>query len=282
MVASHLEFFKLSGAGNDFIVADDRSSAWSSFDVSKLARGLCRHGLSIGADGLILLENSKRARFRMRHFNPDGGESPMCGNGARCAARFAFLKVIVGRQMTIETSSGVLEAEILADHQVRVEIPTKFTTPKYIKLEIEGRQIPCYLLDTGVPHLTVFVKDIERAPVETLGKRLRSHPHLGEGGANVNFVTPSPEGDSYPMRTFERGVERETLACGTGAAAVALVLSQMGERFSEIRLKMRSGRPLCVEFRPRRQTPAIFLTGDATYIYQGKISQEALEEALTC
>lgn len=278
-----LEFFKMSGAGNDFIVGDDRAGAWSAFDVSALARGLCRRRLSVGADGLILLQASKRARFRMRIFNPDGGEAAMCGNGGRCAARFAFLKVIAGRQMTVEIQSGAVQAEVLPEGAVRIEMPLRPSVPKALSLELDGRAVGGYTVDAGVPHLVVFVREIATTPVESLGRRLRSHPAFGEGGANVDFVGPADPDGSIPVRTFERGVEGETLACGTGAAAVAWLLHHVGTRPDAVRLRMRSGKVLKAEVRREEgRPPVLTITGDAVLVYQGRLSEEAIEEALRC
>lgn len=278
-----LEFFKMSGAGNDFIVGDDRAGAWSFFDVPALARGFCRRGLSVGSDGLILLEASKRARFRMRVYNPDGSEAAMCGNGGRCAARFAFLKVIAGRQMTIEIQSGAVQAEVLPDGSVRLEMPLRPVSPKSVSLELDGRSVGGYLVDAGVPHLVVFVRDIASTPVESLGRRLRSHPSLGAGGANVDFVGPAEPDGTVAVRTFERGVEGETLACGTGAAAVAWLLHHVGTRPGRVNLRMRSGKVMEAEVRREEgRPPTLFIAGDAVLVYQGRLSDEAIEEALRC
>ena len=206
----------------------------------------------------------------------------MCGNGGRCAARFAFLKVIAGRQMTLETAAGVLGAEVLTDGRVRLEIPVRLAAPESVRLELDGRAVSGYLVDTGVPHLVVFVKDIERAPVEALGRRLRSHPALGGEGANVNFVGPPRADGVVPMRTYERGVEGETLACGTGAAAVGWLLHHVGERPQAVRLAVRSGRVLEVEVHSDRGSAPIAITGDATLVFEGRLSEEAVVEALRC
>ena len=264
-----LEFFKMSGAGNDFIVADNRTGIWGSYDLPALARGLCRRNLSVGADGLILVENSKRARFRIRIYNPDGGEAAMCGNGGRCAARFAFLRVIAGRQVTLETAAGVLGAEVLTDGRVRLEIPVRLAAPESVRLELDGRAVSGYLVDTGVPHLVVFVKDIERAPVEALGRRLRSHPGLGGDGANVNFVGPPRADGVVPMRTYERGVEGETLACGTGIVASALVSARAGRVKPPVKVTAAGG-VLTVGFTLTGDGAAdVTLLGPAEYVFQG-------------
>jgi diaminopimelate epimerase len=280
-VASPLEFFKMSGSGNDFILGDNRQGLWNGPNLSRLAAGLCRRGLSVGADGLILLETSNRASVRLRIFNSDGGESPMCGNGARCAARFAFLKVMAGRRMSLETGAGVLDAAVLPDGRVEVEVPGRTAPPEKLRLAASGRSIPAYLAHTGVPHLVVFVKDPDVVPVQEMGAILRRAPELGPEGANVNFVGPGNE-QPVRVRTFERGVEGETLACGTGVTAVAWVLHSLGLVRGTVRLLPRSGKLLEVDVAPQESGHPFRLRGEARLIYRGTLSQESIEEALAC
>jgi diaminopimelate epimerase len=276
------EFHKMTGAGNDFILGDNRRGEWNRWPIQRLARGLCRRGLSVGADGLILIENSNRASFRLRIYNSDGSESAMCGNGARCAARFALLKVIAGRRMTIETPAGILDAELLPDNVVRVEMPGKAVPPRRLNINLRGRSVPVLLTDTGVPHLVVLVRDLERIPVVSLGRTLRSSPEAGPDGANVDFVSVT-NGEPYPMRTYERGVENETLACGTGATAAAWVLHHLGYAGSSVNLRVRSGRNLEVRIIPKGSGIHPFtLTGEARVVFRGFLSEESLQEALEC
>ena len=277
-----LEFFKMSGAGNDFILADNRLGSWSGFPLEKLARGLCRRGLSVGADGLILVEGSAKASIGIRIFNSDGSPSDMCGNGARCAARFALLKVITGRRLTIETRAGVLDAEVLGDGAVRVDIPGGADEPERVDIPLGDRTVPAFLTSTGVPHLVVFVKDAARVPVLQLGTALRRSPEAGPDGANVNFVAVGG-GEPFPVRTFERGVEGETLACGTGVAAVAWVLHRRGLAGSDVALSTRSGKVLRVSIAAGGATgPKFRLTGEARLAYRGFLSRESLQEAIEC
>ena len=276
MVHFPLDFIKMSGAGNDFIVADNRTGQWNAWPLPQLARRLCSRGVSVGADGLILIEPSKRARFLMRHFNPDGSEPDLCGNGVRCAVRFALQKVIGGRQMTVETRAGVIPAEVLPDNRVRLDLPFKPSPPQYFRLGFRGKEIPGYLTVSGVPHFVLFVTGVEEAPVSSLGPVIRSHPDLGSDGANVDFVRKEPIGGIYPMRTFERGVERETLACGTGAMAVAWILHHLGDRPASVVLRAASGETLRVSF-PKSQLPTeTILEGGASLVYQGRLSEEEL------
>lgn len=281
-MADQLEFHKMSGAGNDFIVGDNRQGGWSSMPLGRLARGLCRHHLAVGADGLLLIEHSKKAHFKLRIFNSDGSESPMCGNGARCAARYAFMKVIAGRSMSIEVGAGVISAEILPDSRVRVEVPGAQEAPARLAVRLGNRTLPAYLTDAGVPHLVVFVKDVDSVPVSSLGAALRHAPEAGQDGANVDFVTIPPT-PPFPMRTFERGVEAETLACGTGATAVAWTLFKLGLSGPDVRLLTASGEELLVEIRDDGSpSPSFHLTGGARLVCRGFLPQEAIQEALRC
>lgn len=284
-MAEGLEFFKMSGAGNDFILGDNRLGAWSKFPLQSLSKGLCTQHLFIGADGMILVEHSKKAHLKLRIFNSDGSESPMCGNGARCAARYALLKVIAGRQMTIETGPFVLNAEILPDDLVRVEIPGSAEPPQRMDIQVQGRALPAFLTRTGVPHAVVFVKDgkaLEDLPVQTLGAALRWAPEFGPEGANVDFVALSPA-PPFSMRTFERGVEGETLSCGTGVTAAAWVLHHLGRSGTEVRLRTRSGQELAVQVLGNAPpAPRFTLSGEARVVYRATLSQESLQEALRC
>lgn len=284
-MADGLEFFKMSGAGNDFILGDNRAGAWSAFSLGPLAKGLCLQHVSVGADGMILVEHSKKAHLKLRIFNSDGSQSPMCGNGARCAARYALLKVIAGRQMTIEAGPHVLNAEILADDLVRVEIPGRAEPPQRMDIQVQGRALPVFLTHTGVPHAVMFVKDgkaLDELPVRTLGAALRRAPEFGPEGANVDFVALSPA-PPFSIRTFERGVEAETLSCGTGVTAAAWVLHHLGRAGAEVRMRARSGRELVVQILGSpAPAPQFTLSGEARLVYRATLSQESLQEALRC
>ncbi|MGC8762071.1 MAG: diaminopimelate epimerase [Acidobacteriota bacterium] len=279
-MAEPLEFYKFSGAGNDFILGDNRQGAWNAAPLPRLARGLCRRGLSVGADGLVLLETSTKAHLRLRLFNPDGSESPFCGNGARCAARYAFLKVAAGRTMSLETGAGVVSARVLPDGRVEVEVPLPPEEPAPVEVSLPRGTVPGLRVLAGVPHLVVFVRDLSALPVASLGAALRSAPEAGPLGANVDFVSLAG-GPPYGVRTFERGVEGETLACGTGAVAVASVLWSRRLVSGPVRLLPRSGKELEVAPSGGR-SPFCRLTGEARPVYRGFLAQESLEEALSC
>jgi len=280
-VPEPLEFYKMTGAGNDFIVGDNRAGTWSVLDLPALARGLCRRGLSVGADGLVLVESSNRARLRVRIFNSDGTEASLCGNGTRCAARFAFLRVIAGKQMTVETAAGVLEAEVLPEGEVRLRMPVRATDPQPVTLTVGAGTVRGYLVQAGVPHLIVFANDAANAPVPTLGPLLRSHADLGPEGANVDFLELRGPAGPHLLRTFERGVEAETLACGTGVTAAAWLLHRTFTRPPLQQFQVRSGAVLEVEITPGSGgDPTVRLRGEARVVYRGTLTEESFQEAL--
>jgi diaminopimelate epimerase len=271
-LAEPIEFYKMSGAGNDFILGDNRSGRWPSNDLPGLAARLCRRRLGIGADGLLLLENSPRASFKVDIYNSDGSRARMCGNGARCAARFAFLKVIAGKHMTMEFPAGVLEAEILSGDDVQVTMPLRLEPPVPASLDIRGKEIKGFRVHAGVPHFILFVREMEAAPVSTLGPLIRSHPFFGEAGTNVDFLSLRESGPTA-IRTWERGVEGETLACGTGVTAAAWLLQERYGKRGPHRLLVRSGSVLEVGLPGAGNgSREVFLKGEARVVYRGILS----------
>lgn len=279
-----LEFYKMTGAGNDFIVGDNRAGSWSVLNLPALARGLCRPALSVGGDGLVLVESSKRARFRVRVFNRDGSEAGLCGNGTRCAVRFALLKVIAGRQTTVETPAGVLEAEVCPDEEVRLKMTLRSEAPRRLTLTVSGKAVEGYLVTAGVPHFIVFVKDIQSVPLASLGPLLRNHPDLAPDGANVDFLELREGGEPHSIRTYERGVEGETLACGTGVSAAGWLLYQTFAKPALQRFQVRSRKVLevhCGEAAFPGEL-SVRLKGEARTVYRGQLTVETIEEALTC
>jgi diaminopimelate epimerase len=281
-MADILVFWKMTGAGNDFLLGDNRRGRWDGFDLPALARGLCRRALSVGGDGLILIDGSEKADYGLRIFNSDGSPSPMCGNGARCAFRLAQTLGICGDGAAFEAGGHLLRAEAKPGGAVRVEVPGEAAEPRQVEVDAQGRRVLGMLAEAGVPHFVVFVKDVESIPVAVLGRVLRNAPELGPEGANVDFVSLDG-GEPYALRTYERGVEGETLACGTGATAVAWVLHKLGKAGRDVRLLARSGWELVVEMDPDEAPGPIFrLTGEARLVYKGALNEESIEEALAC
>jgi diaminopimelate epimerase len=271
-----MPFWKMSGAGNDFILIDNRLGIVPSENLPRFVAQVCRRRLSVGADGLILIEPSEQANFKWQFFNSDGSLAEMCGNGARCAARFAHLNGIASGQMAFETMAGVIRAQVMGD-QVKINITDPQAFVPQAHLELNQGQITYGRINTGVPHVVVEVADIERAEVVAVGREIRRHAHFAPAGTNVNFVAALAE-NRWSIRTYERGVEDETLACGTGVVAAALVLSAGKGLVSPVVLQTRSGSMLTVYFSKTQDGYRdIFLEGDARIIYKGQLSSEAWE-----
>ena len=272
-----LSFTKMSGAGNDFIIMDHRHPFVAVAEQPELARRICRRMFSVGADGLILIEDSVRADFSWRFYNADGSVAEMCGNGARCAARFAFMQAIAGPRMTFETLAGIIEARVLeesGDVRLRMTAPFDFRADLHVSLGEGDREV--FFVNTGVPHAVIFVDDDE-TPVREWGRQVRFHPLFQPAGTNVNFVRPLPDG-ALQARTYERGVEDETRACGTGAVAAALIAAMLGKAASPVRCITSGGEELTVLFDhvTRAGAENVFLQGPARIVYEGKLTAESL------
>jgi len=268
-----MEFFKMSGGGNDFIVVDNRSSQVRSEAIPDLARRICVRALSVGADGVIFLEPSRVGDFRAVFYNPDG-QTTFCGNGGRCASRLAYLMGMVGPRMRVETFKMVHDSTVEGE-RVRFSMPAALRLRTGLKLKVDEQVFDAATIDTGVPHVVVFKEAPHSASIAEIGRRIRSHPELGPEGANANFVMVVDE-NTLAIRTYERGVEGETLSCGTGCVAAALVTSSLGMTRSPIACWTRSGVTLTVHFRGGAGAFShIVLEGDARLIYQGNLSSEA-------
>jgi diaminopimelate epimerase len=272
-----LSFSKMAGGGNDFVVIDNRQTKIA--DAGDLTRRICTRALSVGADGLILVEHSARATFRMRYYNSDGGLSTFCGNGTRCAARFAFLNVIAGRKMTIETDAGIVGAEIGEGGQVTLSLPAPHSFRKHRPLVVGQQTVHGSSILVGVPHYVVFLRDnLWAQNITPLGGVIRRHPDLvPDGGANANFVVVRDQ-HSIEVRTYERGVENETYACGSGVVASVVTSAQFGKVKSPVSVLTRSGIALEVFFTLREGfVDNVKLRGDARLIYRATITPETLE-----
>ncbi len=272
-----LEFAKLNGSGNDFIIIDNRSGQIPAEVFSDMARTLCRRRFSVGADGLIVIERSRRADFRWRFFNADGSEAAMCGNGGRCVARFAYSKGISGSQLSFETLAGIIHAEV---NGARVKL--ELVPPEGLKMDIgitlpTGDVVSVDFLTVGVPHTVIFTDDIEAWDVRGTGRFIRFHPLFEPEGTNVNFVSiQGPSGIS--IRTYERGVEDETMACGTGSVASALISGLRHALASPVSVSTRGGELLRVYFTIEDSSfRDVYLEGDTTWVYEGRLMDEALK-----
>jgi diaminopimelate epimerase len=278
-----IEFYKMSGSGNDFIIIDNRSGVFSFSDIPLAVSKLCRRGLSVGADGLILLveTDDKGLDFAWEFYNADGSKASMCGNGARCATRLAYLLGISGRKIAFLTSVGKIEAEVKSEGRVKLgmESPTNIRLDQ--SLDVDGRKIRYHFATAGVPHVVIEVKglgeDIEDIDVGGLGGKIRYHPDFSPEGTNVNFVSVG-EDKIVKIRTYERGVEGETMACGTGAVTAAIIMYLKEKIRPPVFVLPKSGIAINVHFGTSgKKIKDVFLEGDARLIYRGKINNEAMD-----
>lgn len=264
-------FSKMYGHGNDFIVVRESEDAFPD-DWSEKAVRWCRRRTGIGADGLLVVGPGRSADFSMRIFNPDGSEAEMCGNGARCIARFAFEAGIAGSSMKFETPAGVIEATVDGSRAA-----IRLTDPAGLKGEVVtvgGEQYPLYTINTGVPHAILFTDGVLHLADDLLherGRAIRFHDAFAPAGTNVDFVEVAGSG-RIRVRTYERGVEAETPACGTGAAASALISSLYAEVGAPpIEVQMPGG-ILSVDFRRSGDRfTDVWLSGDVYWVCRGEI-----------
>ncbi|PKO17638.1 diaminopimelate epimerase [candidate division BRC1 bacterium HGW-BRC1-1] len=263
-----LEFWKLTGAGNDFVALDNRDGHIIETGRKERIAKWCRRGLSIGADGVLLIEPSTTADFRMRYYNSDGSEGETCGNGSRCIARFAHMLGVADKQMSFETMAGLYHAEILGD-EVLVDMTPATGLRPAANFDDKAFRGEVTFLNTGVPHAVVFVEDEESTNVTGIGRHLRFHEAFRPAGTNVNFIRVEDPANII-IRTYERGVENETLACGTGSIASAVVAAHAGIAQSPVRLHTRGGETLTIHFdlTPEGATN-IKLQGGARVVYKG-------------
>jgi len=269
-----IEFFKMSGSGNDFILLDDREDSLPVKDLRAFVRKVCERKVSVGADGLIVIKKSDRADFKWLFFNADGSEAEMCGNGGRCAARYAFIKGIAGSSLSFETAAGIIDAEVRGD---RVKL--RLTDPKNLNVDqtiaVDGKALELNSINTGVPHAVLISDDIDRIDVSGLGRAIRYHEAYQPAGTNANF-TQVLNRRTIRVRTYERGVEGETLACGTGAVASALISAAKGMVESPVDVLVKSGEVLKIHFeRAGEGFRDVYLEGPAKVVYQGSLWEEA-------
>ena len=273
-----IPFTKMSGTGNDFIIIDHRKPLLNQDEFGPFAKAVCRRKFSAGADGLILIEDSSEANFRWHFYNADGSVAEMCGNGARCAARFACEKKIAPAAMRFLTIAGEIRAEVRGE-SVKLAMTPPVDLALDQQVEIDGGRQTVHSINTGVPHAVLFVEDGNRAPVLKWGRHIRFHDRFQPAGTNVNFVqTLGPA--SLHARTYERGVEDETLACGTGAVASAIIAGLLGRVESPVTVTTSGGEQLIIYFSIQNSSPAeitdVFLEGPAHFVYEGLLNREAL------
>ena len=277
MIDFPIPMTKMSGTGNDFIVIDHRQPVIPQDRQQDFVAKVCRRRFSVGADGVILIEDSDQADFSWRFYNSDGSVAEMCGNGARCAARFAYRNGIAPRKMTFETLAGMIQAEIIGENEeVKLLMTDPFDFKLDFTLELEGREQEFSFVNTGVPHVVCFV-DLEEFPIKKWGREIRFHEMFQPAGTNVNFVRKLDDG-SLQVRTYERGVEDETMACGTGAVAAALIACIKDRVASPVAIVTSGGDCLTILIDRLEEEAAtgVYLQGPAHLIYSGELTAESL------
>ncbi|HMC54774.1 MAG TPA: diaminopimelate epimerase [Gemmatimonadaceae bacterium] len=271
MIPFGRDFYKMSGSGNDFVFVDAREGVPESLTSPDVVSHICRRGTGIGADGVVFLQKSQKASVALTYLNADGSRADLCGNATLCTARLAReLGVVTGKEFTIETDVGVLGARFIGDQpEIDLQPVTEVRPEAGIPLE-KGEQRMGFAL-AGVPHLVILVDELQSVDVVGRGRPLRRHKSLAYG-ANVNFVAALPDG-RFAYRTYERGVEAETLACGTGAVATAVLLTVWGLAKGQTRLQTRSGRELSVRLSGASDRPVPSLSGEGRIVFRGSFGE---------
>lgn len=266
-----IKFYKLQASGNDFILIDNRKLKLENKRLKAFAKKYCTRKSGIGADGLLVIEPSRKAQFKMRIFNPDASEPQMCGNGARCAALWVRRK-----QSVFESKAGIIQARLTGKSdcaQVKIKLSDPVGLKRDIPLKVLGRKLKVQYINTGVPHTIVFVQGLDKIDVETIGREIRFHGRFKPQGTNADFVEITGP-HSISLRTYERGVEAETLACGTGTVASAIIASQQlftKPKQLKIDALTRSGEILKVYFKQEDgKIKDVWLEGKANLVYQGE------------
>lgn len=266
-----IAFWKMSGSGNDFIIIDNRDGKMNKFDPKQFIPKICARSLSVGADGVFFIENSDEADFQWQFFNSDASVAEMCGNGARCVARYAFLNGIAGKTMRFKTLAGIIEAEIKESVNVKVLMTKPFGYKKGIELDVAGSKRELSFVNTGVPHAVILTDNVDAFDVFNTGRAVRYHEYFAPKGTNFNVYARIGE-DSFKIRTYERGVENETLACGTGSVACAICAVKDGIAKSPVTLRTMGGTDLKVHIESDEK---VFLEGEARVIYTGEFTEES-------
>jgi diaminopimelate epimerase len=262
----NLKFTKVTGTGNDFVLIDDRDRSLP-LDPSALARLLCSRNFGVGADGILVVLPSEKADFGMGYWNADGSTGGMCGNGGRCIARYAYETGIAGREMRFEAFGYVYRAAV-TPLGIRLQLKVPSGLRSGIRLTWGSEDYTADYVNTGSPHAVVFVPDLERIDVVGMGRWMRHHPEFAPEGVNANFVQVI-DPTTIRLRTYERGVEAETLACGTGSVASALVHRTRSTGTGTVSVQVRSGSTLLVHCGVSNSS-APELEGEATNVFHGE------------
>lgn len=256
-----IQFYKYQGTGNDFVIIDNRYDFFPKRNI-KLIESICDRRFGIGADGLLLLENDATTDFKMVYYNSDGNESSMCGNGGRCIVAFAKKLALIDTNTVFIATDGLHHATILNDNNVSLQMKD------VAEVKIQNDYV---FLNTGSPHHVLLVDDLENLDVKTNGSTIRYSDLYGQAGSNVNFVKQVSE-NHFGLRTYERGVEDETLSCGTGATAVAIAMNAIGKTNSEqIHLDVQGGKLKVTFDKTDKIYTNVFLEGPTTFVFEGNI-----------
>ena len=268
-------FYKYSGHGNDFVIVDNWEGLVQEKEMPKIAKLMCRPKFGIGADGAVfIIAGPDEVDFAWRFFNADGSEADMCGNASRCTAHLANTIGIAPAEMSFKTKAGVVEAEV-NDRMVKVQMPKVGRPEGAALVEAEGVSLTYYRMNTGVPHAVAWVEDLDGINAFKVGRAVRRHPAFAPDGTNVNFVKILGP-DKISIRTYERGVEDETLACGTGATAAVLLAASQGLVTSpSVTCVTRGGDDLVISLEGPLDAPEkVFLEGRVRFLFTGQVEPD--------
>jgi len=275
MIPAGRAFYKMSGSGNDFVMVDARTESPGRLMEPEVVQRICARGTGVGADGIVFLEPSRTAAIRLIYLNADGSRADLCGNATLCTTRLAIeLGVAAPGGFEIETDSGTIAARI-KDGRPEIDLqPVGDVRPDFLEIQREAGERRMGFALVGVPHVVTLAEEIETVDLLGRGQLIRRHPSLPHG-ANANFVAKDRHG-RWRMRTYERGVEAETLACGSGAVATAIMLTAWGEAEGIVVLETRSGRELVVTLRRTDENGARWfpsLRGEGTVVFEGQLGE---------
>jgi diaminopimelate epimerase len=272
------DFVKIEGSGNDFILIDrigvtDNEKEWGLY-----VKAACERKFGIGADGVLLLESHPACDFKMRIFNPDGSEVEMCGNGARCCAYYYFHKTGLG-EVKFDTLAGVMHATKGAEERVKLNMPSPSEAKVDMTIKLDGNEMKVSYINTGVPHVIVETDQIDSVDVKRIGSGIRYNEAFSPSGTNADFIQATEE-SSLIVRTYERGVEEETLACGTGVVASAIIAAIKGLVSPPVNVKTRGGDEMKVYFELKEESGIeinnVQLEGGVNLVYKGEIDLNGL------
>ena len=277
-----MKFWKMNGAGNDFIIINNMDRSIAEDRWPYIARTLCQRHMSIGADGMMVVtESTGDADYRMMFFNSDGSMGEMCGNGARCIARYGYENGLAGEVQKIETTAGIIYGQRIDKRMYRVRLNDPSVIIPHMKIDVDGREYECAYVelgDPGLPHVAVPVinlREYDEAELFRLGRKIRNHPEFTKG-ANVNFYEITGPDRIYE-RTYERGVEDFTYACGTGTGSVVTILTLRGAvSGKKVRVEVAGGELIIDAEREGKKIKNLYLTGSTNIVAKGEVTDEEL------